>query len=215
MNNFKNRVFISYFEEFNCSIFYCFIFLKGKRAHGGEQGGETKRRAPDGARHASKGLDIIEPTRPHKKNQSYEGGERVKLSANFFRLPQLPNWCIYKYHTTFEPECLMARLRNAMIAQHKEQIGGFLFDGIQLFVTRELPETNLVLESCTREKTVYQITLKFTKAVAPNTRDYLQICNLILRRATAALDWKLVNRNYYDPAAKVISIFRKRFGIEF
>lgn len=194
----------------SCSLivfFFGFICLQGKRTHGGEQGGETKRHAPDGARRASKGLDIIEPTRPHEKDQSYEGGERVKLSANFFRLPQLPNWCIYKYHTIFEPECLMARLRNAMIAQHKEKIGGFLFDGVQLFVTRELPVENLVLESRTRENTVYQITLKFTKAVAPNTKDYLQICNLILRRATAALDWKLVNRHYYDPAAKVMFFF--------
>lgn len=112
----------------------------------------------------------------------------------------------------------MDRLRNAMIAQNKETIGGFLFDGVQLFVTRELPEENLVLESRTREDTVYKITLKFTKAIAPNTRDYLQICNLILRRATAALDWKLVNRHYYDPVAKVDFSFifsKNKLKIEF
>lgn len=149
------------------------------------------------------GMRLFRATRPNKKPQSYRDGHRIQLSANFFRLPKLPEWSIYKYQTEFEPECLLARLRNAMIAQHKDQIGGFIFDGVQLFVTRELPNEVTVFESRAKDETVYKITCKFTKVVSPNSRDYIQVLNLILRRANAALNWKLVNRSYYDANAMV------------
>lgn len=98
----------------------------------------------------------------------------------------------------------MSRLKNAMIAQHKQVIGGFLFDGIQLFVTRELPEESLLLVSRTRENVEYNIKLVHTSIVLTNQREYLQVLNLILRRATHGLRLQLVNRNFYDPAGKVM-----------
>lgn len=147
-------------------------------------------------------------TVPNDKIKSFKGtnasiSNRINLTANFFRLPKIPAWSIYKYHTDFEPECLMARLKSAMIAQHKELIGGYLFDGTQLFVTKELPNSALELVSRTREDTTYNIKLKFTKIVTTNEAEYLQILNLILRRATQGLNLKLVNRNFYDAEAKV------------
>lgn len=145
----------------------------------------------------------IRNTRPNKKPKKAEGGNRIQLTANYFRLPKLPTWSIYKYHGTFEPECLNARLRNALIAKHKDRIGGFLFDGTQLFVTKELPHDLLKLKSTTRENQEYEITLRFTRIVTTNEPEYLQILNLILRRATQGLNLKLINRNFYDPVAKV------------
>lgn len=100
---------------------------------------------------------------------------------------------------------MMVRLRNALVMQHKNKIGGFLFDGTQLFLTREL-ETDqgvLQLESKTRTDEVYTLTLKFTTVVAMDQPESLQILNLILRRATAGLNLNLVGRNYYDAASKV------------
>lgn len=104
-------------------------------------------------------------TRPHDGQRSFTGGERVKLQANYFRLLKKPTWNIYKYHVTFEPECMMSRLRNALIMQHKSTIGGFLFDGTQLFVTRSLNGDKGVLQltSKTRTDEVYTLTLQFTK----------------------------------------------------
>lgn len=61
----------------------------------------------------------------------------------------------------------------------------------------------LQLESHTRTDEVYNLTLKFTKFVAMDQPESLQILNLILRRATTGLNLELVGRNYYDPAAKV------------
>lgn len=144
-------------------------------------------------------------TRPHDGERSFKGGERVKLQANFFRLLKTPQWKIYKYHINFEPECVLARLRNALVMQHKDRIGGFLFDGTQLFVTHDLGGDRGVLEltSKTREDVVYTLTLKFTKIVEMTEQESLQILNLILRRATNGLKLQLVGRNFYDAASKV------------
>lgn len=157
-------------------------------------------------------MSLVRTTRPNEKPQSYRGGNRVPLSANFFRLPNSPEWSIYKYHTIFEPECLLVGLRNAMIAQHKDEIGGFMFDGVQLFVTRELSNEVTEFESRARDETVYKITCKFTKVVSPNSQDYFQVLNLILRRAIAALNWKLVNRSYYDSDA-MVNVLNAFFGM--
>lgn len=154
--------------------------------------------------HSGPHNEIIK-TRPHDGESSFKGGDRVRLQANYFRLLKTPQWNIYKYDVKFEPECAMVRLRNALIMQHKEKIGGFLFDGTQLFLTREL-ETDkgvLQLESKTRTDEVYTVTLKFTIIIAMDTPESLQILNLILRRATTALRLNLVGRNYYDAASKV------------
>lgn len=99
----------------------------------------------------------------------------------------------------------MVRLRNALIMQHKERIGGFLFDGIQLFATRDLggERGTLNLKSKTKTDEVFTLTLQFTKYVEMDEQESLQILNLILRRATQALKLQLVGRNYYDAASKV------------
>lgn len=116
-----------------------------------------------------------------------------------------PEWQIYKYHVNFEPECLSSRFRNALIMQHKDKIGGFLFDGTQLFVTKDLGgERGIInLTSTTKTDETYTLTLKFTKNVQMDEAESLQILNLILRRATQALKLQLVGRNYYDAASKV------------
>lgn len=149
---------------------------------------------------------MIIHTRPHDGQRSFTGGERVKLQANYFRLLRQPTWNIYKYHVTFEPECMMARLRNALIMQHKSTIGGFLFDGTQIFVTRSLEGDKgiVTLTSKTHKDEVYTLKLHFTKVVQMDEQESLQILNLILRRATQGLKLNLVGRNYYDANSKVI-----------
>lgn len=99
----------------------------------------------------------------------------------------------------------MARFRNAMIMQHKDKLGGFLFDGTQLFLTRELQTDKgiLMLTSKSQRDEVFALKLQFTKVVQMDEPESLQILNLILRRATAGLKLQLVGRNFYDAAAKV------------
>lgn len=130
----------------------------------------------------------------------------MQLQANFFRLLKKPTWNIYKYDVKFDPECMMVRLRNALIMQHKEAIGGFLFDGTQLFLTRKLDTDDngtIKFKSKTRTEEEYTLTMKFTRIVQMTENESLQILNLILRRATQGMELQLVGRNFYDAASKV------------
>lgn len=49
----------------------------------------------------------------------------------------------------------------------------------------------------------YTLTVKFVGTLDPTEYQYLQIFNLILRECMEKLDLQLINRDYYDSAAKV------------
>lgn len=145
-------------------------------------------------------------TRPHQLSKHGEGsGARpVNLQANYFRLLHKPSWQISKYHVTFEPEVLQSGLRKALVRQHKEMLGGYLFDGSQLFLIRSLEQTNLELKSTAlRDNVEYKLMIQYTTSVESTQIEYMQILNLILRFAMNGLQLKLVNRNFFDPQAKV------------
>lgn len=141
------------------------------------------------------------------------GGQQIKLQANYFRLARTPKWRIYKYHVNFEPECVMPRLRNALIMQHKEKIGVFLFDGTQLFTKKNLSteinavEGNITLTSTTRTGDAYTLTLQFTKLIPSDDDEAIQILNLIWRKATHGLKLQQVGRDFFDAESKVNNIY--------
>lgn len=151
-------------------------------------------------------------TRPANNTEKYATGPRlthVSLTANYIRLKQTPKWQIVKYSVAIEPECQSRGVRNYLLAQNKEQLGGYLFDGLQLFVTKQLHLENgerVLKANLPRENVCYVIRLKFTKVVRPDDDEFHQILNLILRRATSALDLQLVNRKFYDAQAAIVSI---------
>lgn len=135
---------------------------------------------------------------------------RVKLKSNYFALEKAPEWKIYKYHVTFDPEVEMAGFRRALLAQHKSELGGYLFDGIQMFATSYHGDL-LCLTSRSREEEDYHLQLKFTKSVDMASTEALQILNLINRCAIRELGLVLVGRNYFDEKAKVFQ--RRRFRV--
>lgn len=119
------------------------------------------------------------------------------------------NWTIYKYHVTFEPECLAKRVQAFLVGQHRNAIGGYLFDGAQLFTVRRLHDEEnerAEFQTTTRDQTTYTIKMQFTKIVLMTEQESLQVLNLILRRNLNGLHLQLVGRNFYDPDAMVREI---------
>lgn len=107
---------------------------------------------------------------------------------------------------TFDPECLAQRVQSFLVGQHRNDIGGYLFDGAQLFAVRKLHEDENVrveFRTTTRDGTTYTIQMQFTKIVLMSEQESLQVLNLILRRNMKGLNLTLVGRNFYDPAAMV------------
>lgn len=125
------------------------------------------------------------------------------MTANYFRVRSSPNWQIHKYHVSFEPDILLIRARKALVGQHVQVFGGYLFDGTQLFVTRRLHQgdDDFTLTSRSRDEQDYQLTLKFTKIVPMTESESLQVLNLIVRRAMEQLHLEPVGRSLYDPHA--------------
>lgn len=151
-------------------------------------------------------------TRPEGLTEtSHSGGNnRVTIEANYFQLrshlPSGKNWTIYKYHVTFEPECLANRVQSFLVGQHRNAIGGYLFDGAQLFTVRRLHEDEserVEFQTTTRDDTKYTIRMQFTRIVLMSEPESLQVLNLILRRNMKGLNLTLVGRNFYDPGAMV------------
>jgi aubergine len=60
-------------------------------------------------------------------------GQPVKLLANYFPITSYTNWCLYQYRVDFNPEEDRISTKRALIAQHRERLGGYLFDGTMLF----------------------------------------------------------------------------------
>ncbi|XP_055301772.1 protein piwi-like [Sitodiplosis mosellana] len=185
----------------------------GKRLREESNGGDSKRHAPENRRGGPdrrRDLTVLIRTRPHENPTSHNPSalgpraESVKLEANYFALKSRTacnQWKIYKYHVTFDPECMMKRMQIFLVAQHKKDIGGFLFDGAQLFTTRNLHGENKSVKfvSETRDQTVYTVGMTFTKIVMMSEQESLQVLNLIQRRNMIGLHLERVGRNYYDP----------------
>lgn len=169
-------------------------------------GGDRPQR-PGGAEGRRDRREEIVHTRPKNAKSKIgllgDGEKQVKLYANYFKLMKQPTWQIYKYHIEFEPEVVLLGLRRALIAQHKDSLlGGYLFDGMQIFILNKLDDV-LCLTSKSRDETEYHLTLKLTKTVDMASTDALQILNLIQRLAIQKLKLSLVGRNYFDANAKV------------
>lgn len=107
------------------------------------------------------------------------------------------------------PEVLDARTRRRLIATQRPMLGGYLFDGAQLFITRALESATVTREVQIEEnnpESAYTITFRLTRMVSMSESQSVQILNLILRRAMDGLHLETVGRNKFDPDAAV-SIF--------
>lgn len=67
----------------------------------------------------------------------------------------------------------------------------YFFQPVNLFSQRETDDTKI------------QITLKFVAELMQGDYHYLQIYNIVIRKCLRQLDLQLLNRNYYDPKARV------------
>ncbi|XP_075168095.1 protein piwi-like [Haematobia irritans] len=130
-------------------------------------------------------------------------GKEISLQANYFRISKTPSWKIYQYHVTFAPEIEMKRLKSGILSQHRELLGGFLFDGSKLFSTTRLREAITILSATSKRGENFVITIKYVGDISMTEWQSLQILNLILRRSMEGLQLKLVGRNFFDPAARI------------
>lgn len=144
-------------------------------------------------------------TRPKEiKSKVGTSGQRITCEANYFRLNKKPNWNIFQYEVYFQPNVLSMQLRRSLIRSQSEMLGGFLFDGTQIFLSRELKSecVKRVVKGL-KDNTEYILFFRLTNVISMNEAYSLHVLNLILRRAMDGLNLQSVGKNKYDPAAAV------------
>lgn len=108
------------------------------------------------------------------------------------------------YRIDFDPECALAADRKYLMYTQRDLLGSYLYDTQNsVYLTHRLPNDITRVESLDRQKTKYTMTIKFGTTVPMDTRESLQVLNLILRRSMEGLRLELIGRNLFDPAGRV------------
>lgn len=129
---------------------------------------------------------------------------QIRLLSNYYRLQTKPQWRIVHYHVDFAPEIELVRVRCGVLSQHARILGtGYLFDGNQLFTTKKFEQDVTVLKATSKQGVNYTITIKCVGYISTAEPRFLQVLNLILRRAMKGLNLEQVGRNLFDPHARV------------
>jgi hypothetical protein len=161
----------------------------------------TRRGVPKTPRKVLRDITITRPAFMESKKGT--SGRQLPLQVNCFRLIKRPDWSIHNYYVDFQPTIESKQLRKQLIYEHKETLGGYLFDGQTLYLTKKLPDSVTQLVSETKTGEMIRIIVKYTTVVPMTEASSLQILNLVLKRAMEALQLQLVGKNFFDPAARV------------
>lgn len=138
---------------------------------------------------------------PQKQGSS---GELIHLKANYFELRQRPNYEMVMYRVDFDPECELPPKRKYLMYTQRELFGAYLYDTRNsVYLTHRLPQDLLTVDTMDRENNPYKMTIKFGTIVSMDTRESLQVLNLILRRSMEGLNLQLIGRNLFDPQGLV------------
>lgn len=134
------------------------------------------------------------------------------LQTNYFKVGRKENESIFHYRVDFNPVVESSRTMSSLVFNLKPVIGGYLFDGTQLFTRHKLRSEEI--EYPTKDTTTgqnYIIRLRKVGNIDGATEMAFMIYNLINRKAMNGLKLTLIGRNYFDAQAK-ISI--QQYGID-
>ncbi|XP_035779822.1 protein aubergine-like [Anopheles albimanus] len=148
--------------------------------------------------------DTLRTRLADSKSKHGSTGQALSLQSNYFKLVKRVDWTLSHYSVTFVPQCPSPRLMQSLVNEHKAILGGFVFDGANLFTGSKLPSDELVLHSKhDRTGDKYEVHIERVATVDMTGETGIQVLNLILRRAMNGLNLQLVGRNLYDAAAKI------------
>ncbi|XP_025194220.1 piwi-like protein Siwi [Melanaphis sacchari] len=138
------------------------------------------------------------------KGKTGANGQTVKLLANYFPITSYTDWCLYQYKVVFNPEEERISTKRGLLAQHRERLGGYLFDGAMLFSGSRYDPSTFELTSIRRsneQKVIIKV--KFTNIIETGDHANIQVFNLLLRNCLRHMNLTLIKRNFYDSNAKI------------
>ncbi|XP_055531352.1 protein aubergine-like [Wyeomyia smithii] len=159
-----------------------------------------------GAMRGRRAIPDVVRTRPLGCETTKQGktGTNVTLQTNYFRIQRKENEAIFQYRVDFNPPSESMKTLSSLIYQLKPILGGYIFEGTQLFSRHRLAKD--LVEYPTKDATTgqeYIITFRKVGTVDGTNEMAFMVFNLINRKAMAGLNLQLIGRNYFDPAGKV------------
>ncbi|XP_020631825.1 piwi-like protein 1 isoform X2 [Orbicella faveolata] len=125
-------------------------------------------------------------------------GKTIQLVTNHFRLMTKPNFAVYQYDVSFNPEIESKRLRVALLKSQSAVIGQVhAFDGRMLFLPLRLADQVTKLNLETRSGNAVEMTITLTNEIPKDSPSMLQLYNIIFRRILKNIGMQQVGRNYY------------------
>ncbi|XP_055525211.1 protein aubergine-like [Wyeomyia smithii] len=159
-----------------------------------------------GAMRGRRTITDIVRTRPLNCEVSKKGtcGRPIMLQANYFRVARNSNENIFQYRVDFNPAVESIRLMHSIIRTLRTILGGYVFDGTQLFIQHKLSTDEM--EYPTKEPQTdqaYIVKLRKVGVIDGTTEVAFQMYNLINRKAMGGLKLQMIGRNFFDPEARV------------
>lgn len=146
----------------------------------------------------------IETKPTHIQTKQGTAGRGFIVKANYFALNSKIKWQIFHYHVEFVPEIVNSKFRYRLLEQQQPRIGSFLYDrGSSIFTVRQLESE--IIEIITRDQAENEILIKITRVglISPYEIRFLQLLNIIMKKAFGKLNLQRVGRDYFDANAKV------------
>lgn len=139
-------------------------------------------------------------------------GTAIMLQTNYFRVERKDDNRIFQYRVDFTPTVESSKQMSGLIFNLKPLIGGYLFDGTQLFSRNKLcsDEKDFTTKDRVTEEE-YSIKLRRVGVLDGTNEMAFVIFNLINRKAMGGLKLQLIGRSFFDPEAK-ISV--RQYGME-
>lgn len=110
-------------------------------------------------------------------------GGKVTLVTNHFKLMTRPNFGVFQYNVSFDPEQESKRVRVALLKSQSQLIGQVhAFDGMILYLPKRLPETQTKVVVNKLNGDPVEMTITLTNDIPKDSPSMLQLYNIIFRR---------------------------------
>uniref|UniRef100_A0A182MXI4 Aubergine n=1 Tax=Anopheles dirus TaxID=7168 RepID=A0A182MXI4_9DIPT len=183
-----------------------------QRGGGGNGGGGDSalgRGAMRGARYVPEVIVTRLPNAPSKQGVS---GTKTVLKTNYFRLMRKEDSVVFQYRIDFEPEVEDQRVTHALLRSQGPLFGPYIFEGTMLFLYNKLRSDEVELQvKDPRTDILYKLKIRRVGTVDMTSEKAFMILNLMHRQAMGSLKLLQLNRNFFDPVAK-ISV--QQYGLE-
>lgn len=135
-------------------------------------------------------------------------GREFLVKSNYFALTSKTIWEVHQYHVEFSPPIEHAVGKNALLVRQRATLGAFLYDrGSNIFTIWKLDNDRT--EIVTRDHKDEEVLITVTRVglISPLESRFIQVLNVIMKKALKELNLQPVGRDYFDPQAMVCVLY--------